>query len=376
MKKLFFIGTGWEQTPYLKEALRQGIDITNTTRLPFSRNIESIEKLFNLYKPDAILSDACDYSLFTQAFLARKYGLLGPDFYSATLSNNKFMQRDAVKYSVQQPDYRLCLTIEQAKMAIYELKYPVVIKPIDSRGSIGVYKIDNEEMLDKLFYESIKHSPARQVIMEQFVSGQIVSVEGLYADKFYNLTYSTKTMHKKHTENAMELQFPGNLDKETVSKLYALNERVAKAFRIKFGLMHSEFIINGNGIHFLEASNRGGGVHIANKVVPEVTGIDIPKFLINSAFGKETDIRIKHGKHCFLHFFDFGVGMVGQIENYKKAQDIKGVLDIRLNFERGHYLEDIATAKQRPGFVIVSGITVKECKEAIAEVEDTLKVII
>jgi len=373
--KLFFIGVGWEQSPYIRKANNLGID-TYTTSPVFSRDIVARERLFNMYKPDAILSDACDYSLFTQSFLAHKYGLPGPDIYSATLSNNKFMQRDAVKYKVQQPDYRLCLTLEQAKMATYELGYPVVIKPIDSRGSLGVYKINNEEMLDKLFYESIKHSPARQLIVEQFVPGKIVTVEGLYADKFYNLTYSTKTMHSEHTENAMELRYPGNLDKETVGKLYAVNERVAEAFRINFGLMHSEFIINKDGIHFLESTNRGGGVHTATKIVPEVTGVDIPQFLINSAFGKKTKIKIKSGKHCFLHFFDFGVGMVKQIENYKKVQSIKGVLDFRLNFARGDYLEEITTAVSRPGFVIVSGDTVKDCKKTIADVEDTLKVII
>ena len=296
------------------------------------------------------------------------------------MSNNKFLQRKTIdcysSFGIKQPDFRL-VDFWNVVGAFADLGYkPSIIKPVDGRGSIGVYKVRTTKEAEKYYLEALKYSPSRQVVLEEFIDGQVVSVEGLYADKFYNLTYSTKKMHPKHRQNAMELRFPGDLGDDVVERLYSINEIIASAMHVDFGLMHSEYIITKhNEIYFLEATNRGGGVHIANKIVPEVTGVDTCRFLINSAFDKDTKINIKQKKHCFLHFFDFGTGVVSEIKTYKDAFDIEGVIDFRLNFNVKDKLETIETAVKRPGFVIVSGNSAKECEKTIKEVEKSIEVI-
>jgi len=375
-KKLMFIGAGWEQQPYIKKAIGMFIR-TSTTPLIHSRNLIYVERMFTQHKPQAVLSDACDYSLLAQAYLCEKYGLPGPSFDTAVLSNNKFAQREEIyQHRIQQPFYSLCDSFIFLKNSSFSCNLPFVIKPVDGRGSLGVEKVEKEDELKPKFFESIKHSLSRQVILEQFIEGQVVSIEGLYSDKFYNLSYSTKTMHPDYPFNAMELQFPGNLEKKIVDKLYTLNEQIISAMGVKFGLTHTEFIIKKNGeIYFLEFTNRGGGVGISNVILPYITGVDICRFLITTAFGRKYGIDIKKRGYGILHFFDFGKGMLRDIKNLKNCQTIKGVLDLRITLSRGRHIPEAKTALNRHGFVIVGGKTLNDCRETIKEVEESIEIV-
>jgi len=216
------------------------------------------------------------------------------------------------------------------------------------------------------------------MIVEEFVPGNVVTVEGLYADRFYNLSFSTKKMHPKYPDNAMHLQYPGNLPDFVVRKLYFLNSNLIKEIGINFGFTHSEFIINNDKVYFLEIANRGGGVHISNKIIPAIMGIDTYNIFIRGAFGENVSLnnfnQSKRSRYSFLHFFDFGNGKVIEIKNFEKLKNIKGILTVRINFKVGDYLGNVKTALNRPGFIIVVGNTMNECNSILKEVYNTIMV--
>jgi biotin carboxylase len=185
-------------------------------------------------------------------------------------------------------------------------------------------------------------------------------------------------MHPKFPNNAMHLQYPGDLPNAVVKKLYSLNARLVKHVGITFGLTHSEFIVNDKGVYFIEIANRGGGVNTSNKIIPAVTGIDICELLIRAACGELVSVTnftpYCWKKYAFLHFFDFGIGKVRSIKNVEKVSQLNGVLVVRLNIKVGEHLGFIKTAVNRPGFVILVGETVDQCKALLKEVYDTIHV--
>jgi len=388
-KRILIIGAGWEQKPLIEKAIEVGCYVITTTPTVDSDNslgnINFVVNPFNLTelsniieysKPEAIISDACDYSMFAQALLARKYNMFGPSATTIQILSNKFLQREmARKIKVKQPDYRLCETYKDVMKATNELSYPLILKPLFNRGGIGVNKISNKKELDAAYLDTLTNSGSKSILIEKYIGKSVITVEGLYSDKYYNLTYSTKKKHWKYSDNAMELQYPGELTKELEDKIYSITKQLVKAFNINRGLIHTEYIIEDNEVYFLEIHNRGSGVLVSSKILPILTNIDISDFLIRQSFGEQTSIKPNYtGKHTILHFFDFGQGTVSDISGIREIRNINNIVHFRLNFTIGDKLYDVKTAVDRHGFVIVKGDSHQECLNLINDIDNTLKI--
>ncbi|MEA3343923.1 MAG: ATP-grasp domain-containing protein [archaeon] len=392
MNKIMIIGANWEQEPLLKEANEMGFYVIATNPDPAAegfkysdenyvadpRDLQKLDEIFQKTQPGAVIADACDYSMFAVAYLTNKYNLSGPNMDSLIITNNKYLQRKfADRGNIPQPKFRLCTTYDEVKAACVDLGLPVMLKPIDNRGSMGVCKVERTEDLKSAFFETLSNSHSRQMIVEEFILGKVVTVEGLYAGTFHNLSFSTKKMHLKFPSNAMHLQYPGDLPKSMVENLYSMNSALIEQIGINFGLTHSEFIVDEDKIYFLEIANRGGGVHVSNKIIPAITGINICEFLIRGARGNEIhadDFTASNRKYSILHFFDFGKGRVSKIKNVDETRNINGVLALRLNFKVGDYLGDVRTAINRPGFVIATADDLDICKSIISQVKNEMTI--
>ena len=87
--KILFIGGGFEQLEVIKNVKKYGKTIIVTNPEPndeirkYTTHIEMLdpldiskgEKIFKKYKPDAIITDACDYSNYLKNYLCTKYNL-------------------------------------------------------------------------------------------------------------------------------------------------------------------------------------------------------------------------------------------------------------------------------------------------------------
>lgn len=391
MKKIFIVGANWEQEPLLKKAKEMGLYIIATN--PYlkaegfkysdenyivdPRDLQKLDRVFQRTKPDAVIADACDYSMFAVAYLTNKYNLPGPKMDSLIVTNNKYLERKfAEKGKIPQPKFRLCMTFNEVIKAVDELGLPVMLKPIDNRGAIGVKKVEVKKDLESVFFSTLSHSHARQLLVEEFIDGMIqINIEGVYLDKFYNLTFSDK---KKYPGVCVDLhlQYPGKLAKELIKKIYSLNKKLVETIGIDYGLTHTEFIIKDNQPYLLEIHNRGAGINVSNKIVPAVTGIDTSDILIRSSLGEKASLKKypKKRRHVILHFFDFGKGKVSKIENIKRVKKMNNVLTLWINFQVGDYLKRIETGPSRHGCVIVTGKSLKKCQSLIKTVENKIKI--
>ncbi|MBE6922266.1 MAG: ATP-grasp domain-containing protein [Ruminococcaceae bacterium] len=57
-----------------------------------------------------------------------------------------------------------------------EIKYPVIVKPVDNSGSRGVYVCRNERELEENFRSALSFSKSKQVLVEQCLTGQHVNM--------------------------------------------------------------------------------------------------------------------------------------------------------------------------------------------------------
>ena len=391
MDKIMIIGANWEQEPLLSKAKEMGLYVITTNPYPEAegfkyanesyvvdaRDLQKLDEVFHKAQPNAVIADECDYSIFAVAYLTNKYKLPGPKIDSLLITNNKYLERKfAAKGGITQPEYRLCMTYNETVEAVDELGLPVMLKPVDNRGAIGVRKLETKDKLESTFYYALLHSHARQLLVEEYIDGTIqVNIEGVFLNEFFNLTFSDKQKYPGACVD-MHLHYPGRLPEDLIEKLYALNKRLVKAIGIDYGLTHTEFIVKDNQPYLLEVHNRGAGINVSNKIVPAVTGVDIAEILILSSLGREVSLEKfpRKRRHAILHFFNFGRGKVYETINVDSVKQIEGVLTLWLNFKPGDYLQDIETGPSRHGCVIVAGDTIEACNAIIKRVGETLKV--
>ena len=151
--------------------------------------------------------------------------------------------------------------------------------------------------------------------------------------------------------------YPAEISKSLLKQVMLLNETVINKLGYKFGMTHSDYIIDkDNNIFLIESANRGGGCFTSQLIVTETSGVDIVKFHINSCLGYK---NIKPSKIEFnpvlLKFFELDPGMISNINISENISKDERVLEIRLNINSGEEVKAISSDANRHGFIIIRG---------------------
>ena len=204
-------------------------------------------------------------------------------------------------------------------------------------------KVEKETELKRAFFEAIINSHSREILVEKFIEGKHVTVDGCM-DKYgkhHNLCFATKKIKKGSKPIILEVVYPGNLSEKQIKKIYDINNKIVKSLRINDGLTHSEFIINKkNECYLVEIANRGGGVLTSSRIIPELTNVSTHSLLISNSLNKNFDLNIsKSNNFILLHFLNFKMGKIHKISGIKEILKINNILELRLNFKKGDLIK-------------------------------------
>lgn len=403
MKKILAINLGWEQEPLLDLIAKQDIELYGVhynneyykapryrdVLISDLRDLPRILRYAEKVRPDAVISDQCDYSQFVQALIAEKMGLPGPRVSDAQIGNNKLLQRQlAVEHGILSPDFCCCWSVEEARAAAEKIGYPVMFKPPDNRGSFGVNRVDSPAQVGGCFYEALVQSHSRAVLVERFIKGRHLTVDGYVFQGHGPKALALATKDKLKDKNSIidgEIIYPGDLDEELYVKAQQTLETVAEKFGLSFGFLHGEFILTSEGeVYLTEIANRGGGVYTSEVIVPQVTGLDMNAIYLNDCVGESfvaatCDLGNIGRTPTMLKFFAFteaGGGIVKKVRGVDKLLAREDVLKLKMLIRPGDVICSIASGADRHGMIILTGSTKAEVRAKLKEAIDTLEVAI
>lgn len=307
MKKLAIIGASYLQKPLVEKAKEMGLYTLCFAWEEGAVCKELVDEFYpiSIIEKEAILmvcqnrhidgicTIASDVAAPTVAYIASKMGLVGNSYECALRANNKFQMREAFmqvgidcpKYTiVQQGDSTKSLSDKLMKIS---LELPLIVKPTDRSGSLGVCKIDNWRDIDIAIEQAIHYSFKREAIVEEFIEGREISVEFIsYKGKHYPLQITDKvTTEAPHFVELAHHQ-PAELSKEMFDKVYNITETALTSLEITNGASHSEYKITEEGrIVIMEVGARMGGDFIGSDLVRLSTGFDFVQGVIDVALG-------------------------------------------------------------------------------------------
>lgn len=316
-KKLAIIGASYLQLPLIEKARKRGIethvfawqtgDVGEREAdyfYPFSITEKSkiLEKCQEI-KIDGICSIASDLAIITVNYVAYKMGLIGNTLLSTEVSTNKFKMRQCfAAHGDPSPKSIQIKKVQDLKDE--ELKFPLIVKPVDRSGSRGITKLENEHALNEAIENARNESFQKNVLVEEFVMGQEYSVEYISwkgEHTFIALTrkYTTGSpsfIETAHTE-------PAYIEGKKLEKIKKVVSKALTSLGIEYGASHTEIkISNQDEIKIIEVGGRMGGDCIGSSLVEFSTGFDFVNAVIDIAFGIKPKIQIKQRKQAAVRF--------------------------------------------------------------------------
>lgn len=395
-KKILVIGAGWEQFELFKEIKAQGYSIVAThpqssaesfaladsVYVKDSRDVRAHIRIAETHKIDAVVTDNCDYSLYTASVVASKLGLPFTSVKSALYSNDKYAQRKAcVSSGVLQPEFYCVRTPEESLSAAERIGYPVVIKPVDSRGTFGVTVVYDKDDLAEAYYDAICHSPSLTLICEKYIDGELVTVDGFcFSNGHQSLTVASREFAQGKKPVTKSVSYPSRHDDEMQTRLLDSHQRVVKALDYDFGHTHGEYFVTKNKeIYLVECANRGAGVFTSSTINPLITEINLNEILVSQSLGCD-NFQIDHGKKTYMNkaamlsFIDFDVGKVVKSINLSEISDLPFVKQFRTIYSEKQMVESIENCASRHAMLVIAGANATELSTNLRTVHETLRV--
>lgn len=322
MKKLAVIGASYLQLPLVRQAKQMGVRVicfawpegavcADVCDSFYPISIVEREKILEICQKervDGITSIASDVAVPTMAYVAQKMGLVGNTTESAAKSTNKYLMRQALwAAGVPCPKFAIVGEGENVASCVDKMSFPLVVKPTDRSGSMGVTRVDHMDELGTAVATAISDSFCRKAIVEECITDmREISVEGISWDGQYHLLQITDkvTTGAPHYVELAHHQ-PACLSDELRNRIAEIVSRGISALDIRYGASHAELMISSDScVYVTEIGARMGGDFIGSDLVYLSTGYNFLEGVVKCALGEFDGIRFDaHSRFSGVWFY-------------------------------------------------------------------------
>ena len=401
MKTVMVIAGGTWQVPLIKRIKELGYRVANTNLYENSSGFEFsdingvmdvLDKEGNLefakkHHVDAVLTDQSDIAVPTVAYVAEAIDCSGigsemAELFTDKYKMRKFCQQNGFKF----PEYCLCESVEQAVKFLKETGKKVIIKPLDSQSSRGVFTINSETEMRELYPIAESYTnKGNYVLVERYINGTEFTIDGIIAGgQHHSLAISEKKHFTYNSNIASKLFFSYKNDRFDYDTLRSVNDSIINATGLKNALTHAEYKYEEGEFYLIEMAARGGGTRISSDIVPYISGVDNYKYLIETALGNVKNIReeeLEIKKSCMercavLEFLDIESNgkRIKKIEGIEEILAIPQIITFEVDFSEGDIIERAQDDRSRVGFYIICAENKKKVEELSEQIKRMFKI--
>jgi biotin carboxylase len=380
VKTVLFLGAGRHQRAAILQAKEMGLrvaaidgnpnalalgdadigEVVNFVDIP--QAVAFAEKL----RPDGVLTITSDRAVVAVAAVAEALGLAGIGVDVARGLTNKIeMRRRLEAGGLPQPRFGSARTIEEARDAVAHVGFPNVIKPADSGGQRGVFRLESVDDLEAKFDETLALSHRGEVIVEEFVDGTEMNAMAIVRDgDVTQLTLSDR--HRPPGEGfavGWIHAYPAGLDADGTAEAEALVERTVHALGLRTGIAFPQLIAGTDGsIKVIEVAARIPGGQMAD-LVKHAVGVDLVEVALRFALGEPVTDEIAAAKHrtpTAIRFFTAEPGPLpaGKVKAPARLDNVltaPGVVQAASYIVAGETIRPVKVDGDRRGYVIATG---------------------
>ncbi len=241
-----------------------------------------------------VCSITSDFAVPTVNYVARNLGLVGNSEKTDVLARNKYQMRLAFKNAgLYTPEFYE-VGADLSRCDFINIRYPVIVKPIDRWSSKGVTRVDYPDDLKAAVAFAASQSFVNKAIVEGFMNGPEYSAECICFNGEKRVVAFTQkqTTDFPHYIETGHIQ-PSNISEEKQKDIETVIYKALDALDIQNGATHVEFrILDDGDIGIIEIGARMGGDCIGTDLTPISTGMDYIRMVIDISCGKKPCLDI------------------------------------------------------------------------------------
>lgn len=384
--------------PVIKTAQEMGIYVITCDYLPGNvahkysdeycnisiDNREAVLETARRLKIDGIMSFACDLGVVTAAYVAEKLGLptSGPYRSIEILQNKKLFRNFLKDNNFNVPFAKSYLSVKEVLYDKEKIKFPIIVKPVDSAGSKGVRRVNSESELEKSIKYAMEFSKCKEIILEEYIEkrgcssdSECFSIDG----KLKFVTFSSQ----KFDANAVNpytpaaFTWPSTFSQKNIAFLTQEVQRLLYLLDMKTSIYNVETRESVLGVpYIMEVSPRGGGNRLA-EMIKLLTGEDLIQASIKAALG-EADICLQQKDYIgfwgevILHSKDSGIFR----DIWISEKIAPFVVDKDIWVERGMKIAPFSGANNTLGTLILKCNTREQVEDITTNVGEYIRVLV
>ncbi|MBR5656470.1 MAG: ATP-grasp domain-containing protein [Prevotella sp.] len=342
-----------------------------------SLDVEAVERIAKKENACYIMDICTDRAIPPAALVAEKLHLPHPYSYETSLiaTNKNKMKSFLQKSNIPTSKFFKIATVGQASSIC--LEYPIIVKPSDASGSIGITKVDNFTSLKPALEYALQMSRNGQAVVEEYVDGTEIQMDCFVSDSHvYILDIKEK---RKYPVKKLTLSYgsliPARISERQRNRCIDICNRIAQNLNILNGPLYVQAIANNQNVYVIEFGLRFGG-NLSFRILKDVSGVDIVSSSADAYMGNEVKLSPKglsDEVYTTYHVFP-RKGVFKIITGYEHLLENKTLEAFHVNKQSGITCEGNMTSKERLASFIIRAKDIEENNRKLRKVLDFVEV--
>ncbi|ATB64086.1 ATP-grasp domain-containing protein [Pseudomonas mosselii] len=246
-------------------------------------NPDELMRLVEAQHFDFIVPSCNDYAYMASAPVAERFGFPGFDKLEVCniLHTKNLFREAAIASALPAPAFR---RQGGGVPSTDGLAYPLLVKPVDSFSGRGVTKVTHPAELEKALEQAREASRTDEVVIEEFVTGNLHSHSAFIHNGKVVLDFFVDEFCTVYPYQVDCSNHPSGLGESLCHAVREAMENLIKHLGLCDGLLHTQFIAQGDKFWIIECMRRGPG-DLYGSLVGRSTGVDYSDLYIRGFLG-------------------------------------------------------------------------------------------
>jgi biotin carboxylase len=400
VKTVLFVGAGRHQRRAIAQARAEGLRVVAVDRNPdapglsevdvaevvdFS-DVDAVIEVARRHAVDGVLTISADRAVPVVAAVAEALALPGIGTETAYVMTQKIaMRRVLAEAGVPQPEFAAVRNVHEGYAALERVGLPAVLKPADSGGQRGVFRLESADDLERHLHVALAESPTDEAIVEAYVEGLELNGLVIVRDgEAFPLTLSDRLRPPGIGFGVGWTHvYPATIYADQLDEAERVAVHAVHALGLRDGIAFPQLLATDDGrVLVIEVAARIPGGQMAD-LARHAVGVDLVEIALRQALGEKVPdevARPRFTQPLAIRFLTASpgplpTGTVTEIGSLEKVSAFPGVVQADLYLSVGETIRPVRLDGDRRGYVIAiadTNVEALERAEAAAQLVDVV----